>query len=405
MGNNNSTNSNSNNIGFLDQLFGNDDDEIKSSAVNTGTNPNIYNKADQLYDQIFYGNTANTKAYSNNYIKRTQSNNYDTYVDSSRGISMPYIADKRSYESDSDDNSHDRRVQELLLTSDNPRYIEFIVCKETFGLDKSDAKCRQETYEMNGNNIRNYNGPTTKASNEDTSDQLLELKKKLNKTANVSGINAGSMYGGAGKNNDDTSPEEITDSDEIFDTDTSEMSDTTDGLDTVDKNVGNDRDGKKKSKAKKNGDNDSTSDSDIIDEDDDDNDDDDDLDVDLDEELEGLEEEENIENGFVLDQSDDSSSDLYNMHRLLFESETDTEYDYNGNDDDMTEDIRQAMDQIEARRNNARVTARTNRTQTNRNNRTNKGTIFDSEDEKIMGMNSSTDDYMKRPIRRNNKYY
>lgn len=78
----------------------------------------------------------------------------------------------------------------------------------------------------------------------------------------------------------------------------------------------------------------------------------------------------------LLEQSDITSSDLYRMQRRIFESETETDYD--------TENVEDAIRRLEGRQ------------------------PYDSEDRIIMGMeyteDGNTEDYMHRPIHKNNKY-
>jgi len=202
------------------------------------------------------------------------------------------------------------------------------------------------------------------------------------------------MAGGADMNAE-TSPEEITDSDDDEQRDDI-FSATSEVSDTATSPVNN----KKKDADKKSFDTMAMDDETSIDDEIDDDDDDDD------EILEGLDDEDIEAEGFIMEQSDINSSDLYRIQRRIFASETDDEdlddFDYSRknmrknsrnaiNDDDdtssTTERVRQAINQMNMR-----------------------DTLFgsddfDSEDKDIMNMNSSTDKYMKKPTRRNGKYY
>lgn len=118
------------------------------------------------------------------------------------------------------------------------------------------------------------------------------------------------------------------------------------------------------------------------------------------EELEDLDVdgEETTEEGFIMEQSDITSSDLYRMQSRIFGSETSTDAatrrvsytnkwsnsftDSESDDKNTTERVRKAMSRIN-----------------NRNN------LFDSEDHDILDMNSSTSQYMKRPVKKNSKYH
>lgn len=109
----------------------------------------------------------------------------------------------------------------------------------------------------------------------------------------------------------------------------------------------------------------------------------DDLDED-DEELEGLEldDEDITETGIAVSPDNINSSDIHKMQSRMFQSETDSDIIYDDSDDgEYTEKVRKAISRME-----------------NRNN------IFDSEDQKILDMNSTTDKYMSRPINHNEKY-
>ena len=123
---------------------------------------------------------------------------------------------------------------------------------------------------------------------------------------------------------------------------------------------------------------------------------------DIDEDLEGLEDEDIMEDGFIFEQSDVTSSDLYRIQNRIFGSETDTEYEYtdsydsyDSDDDNSTTDIvENAMYQLNLRKKILKSNPNDMR-----------DSIFDSEDRDIMEMGvSSTEKYTKRAARRNNKY-
>lgn len=238
-----------------------------------------------------------------------------------------------------------------------------------------------------------------------------------NRGNNLMGNMMGNLRGGATSGMQTSSDEndEITDSEEQTDrafSTTSEISDTATSPLKKDNNAS-----KKKNGMETSTDVEYYNEEEIEDETDDDNDD-----------LEGLEDEDITEEGIILE-SDINTSDLYRMQKRIFASETETgsnndifasdnesdifdeKYDdtitetisgsetytqsrnyndnnyqnandYNDDDDEQTtEKVRKAMKQMNEYEN-----------------------VFDSEDRDIMRMNSSTDQYMKRPTQRNNKY-
>lgn len=389
-------------------------------------NEGIYNEADEIYDRIW----DNKKKI---YIERK----IEIYNDPARGISLPYSTDKYAFESDKNNNNYQN---DQIITSENPRYIEFIVCKgnmndfkEKFAVNKfepaheckGNCQCIEETYEVIGNKSKRYD----KSNNSDQSKQYqqshnnYQLSPTSAESYDPSKKNNNSLWGGNAIADMDDSPEEITDSPE----DKNYAFSTTSDMSTTSSTAANSRkmnqDKNKKTIKKKNIDNklfDST-DEDDDEKDDTDTDTDTDTDNDKDEEdddddedLEGLDEE-LTEDGIILEQSDISSSDLYRMQSRVFASNTEDSSDYKMNkniknnnrntgtnrntlnnrniqnknrnrrdasDKELTEQMRKAMKQMNAR-----------------------DTIFDSDDREIMNMNSSTDKYMKRPTKKNSKYY
>jgi hypothetical protein len=438
---------------------------------------NIYDKADTMYEEIWDNGEHDL------YVKRKIK--VDVYADPSRGITLPYISDRNAYESES--------KNDLLTSSENPRYIEFIICKgnlsdihEKYAIHKTtpnhdcrgDCNCIQETLEVIGNKSRIYDQPSSvlqsisptnakdyakdyanvksckteavqqpqqpqphhhhhhhpsssdiafsptsdesiNATQTPTSTDIYKMHERFLQSQNkpVCRPMLGGAIGGAKRDESiesETSPEEITDSEEQTEgafSSTSEMSDTTTSPAFGNKKKDNDKD---KNKNKRNT---------LFTKDNDENEDDENLDLDEDieeetnvddEDLEGLDEEEITEEGFILDQSDISSTDLYKMQSRVFKSDTETPVQSvkfnamktnnakfnNDNDDETTERVRKAMTRANLRTTQTRRTKRTSRT--NRSNRS-KG-LFDSEDANIFRMNSSTDEYMKRPVNRSIKH-
>lgn len=441
MGNNNSGQSNKpdvsrteNNTSLLKTLY------AKDSENNTKKiKQDIFDTADEIYDRVWDGN-------KNIYIERR----VEIFADPLRGISLPYISDKDAFSSENNYNQ--------ILSSENPRYIEFIVCNgnmeefiQKFPVGKStldhecDGNCRciEGVIEVLGDKnkiyTKNHNNNFSQTSAEQltlspTSSEPYNSIRAGNKNNNHSGmkskvvqdksndqickpIMAGGlacrqpMLGGANnKNNNqnETSPEDITESEEetdnIFST-TSEISDTTTSPIFNNKSKNNQTNRKKNSKQE------------IREETTIDEFDDDDEDIDIDDEvLEGLDDEDITEDGYILEQSDITSSDLYRMQSRIFGSETDTsEYNVTNNN---------ARKNGRYNRNNTNNMAENNTRKNTRNNQNNidnddnttervrrainkmnsRNTIFDTEDRDILDMNSSTDKYMKRPTNRNTKY-
>lgn len=342
--------------------------------------------------------------------------NMDQFTDPIRGISMPYYSDtipsKARYES--------------LVSSDNPRYIELVVCnypmediKEKFAVHhiapnhecKANCHCIESLISINDKNNDKNNeyslfSQTSPKNNKlshmlsATSSELINQDMILSVTSpepynlvqagggcptcrrplknhmkggTCAGLRNNQMVGGtcAGLRNNqmvggDDDNETTLDSEEYTDEAFSETSDMNN--DTINLND------KKQKKKKKEEDDDK-------DEDDEDKEDMYDEEIDEDEEdeiLEGIDDEEITEDGFILEESDISSSDLYRMQSRIFHSNTEIEKD---DDDETTEKVRRAMAQV------------------------NRRSMFDSEEKEILNLQTSSENYMSRPARRNNKYY
>ena len=423
-------------------------------------NDSVYSTANNMHDQIWDNDGDHIL------IERR----VEIFSDPSRGISLPYITDKNAFASDGlsyrmserhgpgmyDDYLDEHDKYDPYVSSENKRYVEFIICqgdlndiREKFSVNKTapnheclgNCHCIEEIVEISGNNIKPYKKsakymPTTLSPTSDEPFNPYKQQQKYNpkdviqvNKMNVEYMpttlsptsddpsNLGQnkyqgtvfrvekldmptwkqdqpMAGGADMNAE-TSPEEITDSDDDEQRDDI-FSATSEVSDTATSPVNN----KKKDADKKSFDTMAMDDETSIDDEIDDDDDDDD------EILEGLDDEDIEAEGFIMEQSDINSSDLYRIQRRIFASETDDEdlddFDYSRknmrknsrnaiNDDDdtssTTERVRQAINQMNMR-----------------------DTLFgsddfDSEDKDIMNMNSSTDKYMKKPTRRNGKYY
>ncbi len=348
-------------------------------------NSTLQYKTDNLkkQDQFSYvisNNTKNSKEYvtvDDIYNRVMQGKPYKIEYLEQGSTTLPYISEY--YGTDPYEN---------IPVSENPKFIELIVCgnKEKFTVHKNmpDHDCKG-----NCNCVRHFVEVTQNPINPSVMSISATSPEPVITNAWLKNVNYknNKMAGGA----NDTSPEEFTDSEEydIFSA-TSEMSPVTSTpYETGKKNQRNEKKNHDSKNKKKDDDKNKTKEHDskkkkqVDDEDDDD--DDEDLE-DLDEEL--------TEDGFIVQQSDINSSDLYRMQSRIFgstESE-DFEVDTNRNqrnvkydfeeDNELTDQVRDAMKKVNSRRNK-----------------------IDSEFEEIMEMNSSTDRYLKRPMSRNSKYH
>lgn len=428
MGNNNSGQKNEQNISREDNLlkvFYAKDRENEIKKINEG----IYDDANKIYDKIWDGNK---------YIFVEKK--IDIFEHPARGIPMPYIVDKDSFGSESN--------YEQLVSSENPRYIEFIICKgdagefkQKFAVNKSvpyheckeNCPCIEEIVEVIGEKNRIYKkdkpeentkffslSPTSsepfdwKLYNTNPNMGNMEPRKEngmgtdtcpgritgkcpfgigkcpyangrrcpfsIELGPNIPGemynsMNHPKLMGGAKKGTgmNTSKKNELTKQiGKAFST-TSEMNETSSSA------IGE----KKKKKNKKHLENEdsttttststtSTTISTTTDENDEE----------IEDDLEGLEDEEDPEeNGFIIEQSDISSSDLYRMQSRIFGSETQS-MSSTDHKSETTENVRQAMNKMNSRK-----------------------TLFDTEDRNILELNSSTDEFMKRPTNKNFKYH
>lgn len=403
MGNNNSTNNNKMDSG---QQF----DISKYFIRSTNQQKTMLEtraKADQLYDQI---NQNNGKIIVERKI--------EIFTDPTNGTPMPYFSDQRNATA----NGYDP-----LISTENMTYIEIEDPKgmKTYAVHrtKPDHECKANCYciekileasndeefsifspttsekqKVSKSNIDNINEFLLSATSPEPVEPSMILSatspgpvQLVNQTGACSFCFRSSkdhMTGGIcsalrkEKNNeqmlggevaeDKTSPEDLTDSEEETDEAFSATSDMSDTMTSPDDDIEpKDRKDKNKVVVKKEN---------IDDEEVEEDDDDEDINEDEDEILEGIDDEDITEDGFILEQSDISSSDLYRMQSRIFRSNTDTNRSQDDNDE-TTEKVRRAM-----------------------NNASRRG-IFDSEERDILNIKSSSDDYMRRPARKNNKYY
>ena len=326
---------------------------------------------DDIYDtaDVIYLRTTGDDADKGFYVERST---VEVYTDPVRGLTLPYIADRNAYPVPYQTES----LFDPTMSSENPRYVEIVVCRgdleekgERFAVNKQqpDHECKGNCYCIEEiYQITKMNKPTVLSAT--SSERTGPQKKAASKTpAKCKPMVGGSYLMKGGQDdmmNTDTSPEEITESEEENDlafSPTSDMSDTTTSPAKP----------KEQQKKKKPAEMFDTSDNDEEQLDEDVDDDDEDLELD---------EEEVTEDGYILQLSDITSSDLYKMQRRIFESETEDEGGLD-DDDETTDRVREAMRKMNAR-----------------------GNMFDSEDRAILNLTSSTEKYMNKPTRRNDKY-
>lgn len=352
MGNNNSThvdtsgNYSGNSVDFLGQFYGKDD-QIKSNV------DDYYVRARRIYNDLDTG-IRDRDIYVEKKIEVFAPRN---------GIAMPYektdsisMQDVLSSDSKRDlfDSERKGNWDEL---SENPRVIELVVCKDKRNLREAYAVHDKEPdHECKGN--------------------CNCIKKYI--TVNRS------MRGGANDDDSDDTDEDIEQedpfgdseeaTDEAFST-TSEMSPTTSAVETDIVEIKNNN--KKKLLNKQNNNNNNN------------NDDEEDEET---EDLEVDDEEDVTEDGVFLYQSDIDSSDLYRMQSRIFGSETDSDAELEGlSETEYTDKVGRAIAQL----------------QKTRRYDNNNATVFDTEEEEILGMGNgdTTDDLMRRPTRKNRKYH
>ncbi|QGR54027.1 hypothetical protein [Moumouvirus maliensis] len=295
--------------------------------------------------------------------------NVDIFHDPTNGISLPYINDRETYYSD---------IDPRIIASENPRirYVELEIC------DDGDIHKVREKYAVNRTQPNHNCGANCKCLGSESSCNIVDQKVFYNNYSPTSAepVEKRQVYqiqqGGQNPDLtsiDNTSTElnsDLTSSTSINNDDTSEPSFKNKKI--TDKN-------------KKISDNSLIFDSDDIKTEDislDDEDDEDEMLEDIDEELEEL--------GFDYDQTDVTTSDLYNLQKRIFQSSDSQNYnnsesslddlDNELDEDETTENVRWAMQRINLR-----------------------NTLFDKEDNDIMQMNSS-DIYKSGATRKNNKY-
>ncbi|ANB50685.1 hypothetical protein [Powai lake megavirus] len=324
-----------------------------------------YKNSDEIYPEQYD---------KNGYVKHL-----NVYNDPKHNIYLPYISDKKDFDSD----------YEPTIVSDTAslRYVEIEICEGDFDKYK-------EKYAVNKSRPRHNCGPNCPCIGDSES---CIIRRQNNIEQDIYSPTSENPYvknmkGGANNVLSNTSindDSDITsdmlsvtsDSDNISDSDnTSEPNFTSRKNNGINKS-------NNKSLNNKISDNNLIFDSDDINTTitiDDEDDTDDEILEDIDDEIE--------ESGFAYDKSDIATSDLYEMQKRIFQS---SDYDNHNNelstdlsdntlnidDDDTTENVRWAMQRINLRK-----------------------TLFDEEDNDILQMNSPSDNFDTRPIKRNNKY-
>ncbi|AQN68403.1 hypothetical protein [Saudi moumouvirus] len=295
--------------------------------------------------------------------------NIEVFHDPVNGVSLPYINDRDTYYSD---------IDPRIIASENPRirYVELEIC------DDGDIHKVRERYAVNRIQPNHDCGANCNCLGNEKSCNIVDRRVVYD---NYSPTSAEPIENNiirrqtqqiqqGGQNPDLTS---IDDTSTELNTDI--ISTTSDDNNTSEPSFGDNNQNKK------------ISDKDLIFDSDDikpetisleDEDDEDEMLEDIDEELEEL--------GFDYDQTDVTTSDLYNLQKRIFQSsdsqnsentvdsmdDLENEFD----EDETTENVRWAMQRINLR-----------------------NTLFDKEDNDIMQMNSS-DIYRSGTTRKNNKY-
>jgi hypothetical protein len=284
----------------------------------------------------------------------------DIYADTDRGIFLPYIVDKDAF------SFAQKMFGEDKLDSETPHYLEFITCNQSVSdinekyrvhhrtpdhVCRGNCKCIAEMYEVRKSKYQPAEDLDVPSIEFVTATPTIEKK---------------TLYGGkkddlSPTSDDDDDVSSTSENDEDYDNNDDDFSETSD-TDEV----------KKKKKQKKNNEED-----DKVDEDD--------LDDDIDDESDDA-------NRINFEQSDVSTSDLYEMSKRLFVSsdggentdDSDTsDYGLDGDDESVERFISQNMSR--PKRNN----------------------LFDSEERDILDMNSSSSirPTKKMSTRHNSKYH
>lgn len=374
-------------------------DDVITITRDDSRNPALSNNFDakDQRDQLERIKRSVLQSADDIYAKIWDSGDIQIYTDRRNNVELPYISDKKAYQSEN--------LFDPAITSEGLKYIEVIVCKgdldelrENYAVNKNapdhecrgNCKCIKHLFEVRDKNTEDEINTAIRN----------ELLASITSSENDQGAKCPiHMHGGCGCAAMRGGADEITSTEDAFDdsdeqtvdmfSDTSELSDTVTDTTTDDDSIIDNKNKKKKVNNETDSDYLVDTDSDEVLDVDESDDIEDELDVD-DEDL--------TEEGYIIQQSDISSTDLYRLQNNLFQSETDTEEfmqsrvkknnrnnrnRYDSDDDENTTDqVRRAMAKMNER-----------------------GNIFDSESREILKMRSDSDHYLKRPVNRNNKYY
>ncbi|AYV85117.1 MAG: hypothetical protein Satyrvirus4_14 [Satyrvirus sp.] len=354
--------------------------------VNINVYEDVYNESEKIYKKI------------------SENRKMESLYDPVHNLSLPY---------ESDTTYLTGQKYESIPSSDNPKYIEFVVCRgnledirERYAVHKSapehkcckNCPCIEKFLEIDANTgtIRRDLSEKRRLSNRmlsETSDAPVDYNMNFSPTSTDSYTNdsytnrnaatrrdtmVGKMpyksFVGGANDGDDVSPEEITESEEEPFSATSEMSLTT--TTTISPEKKKKKKKKEDSKEKESEEEETTTTTTETEDDEDD------------EDLEVLQLEEDTEggNGHIFETSDIGSSELYRIQKRFFNSSDDMDNidggDIEDDDRELTEEVREAYDKMNSRKN----------------------IFFDSEDKDILDINSSTDKYIKKPGGKNDKY-
>lgn len=362
MGNNNSTRNIKQDTGQQNALL-----QYFTNTNTQKSNVDPYAKANELYHKFNQNNTGNEL-----YIERC----VELFTHPSG--TFPYYSDHKFPEYDS-------------LSSEGPRFVELIICtdqgdiREKFAVhhNKPDhdcgpnCQCIEEIFEVSDKKTSIFSptsseGTKTQTIFSATSSEppvpaqtggcpfCMRSTKDRMEGGVCSGLRNDNMVGGE---NNETSPDELTDSEDEIDEAYSETSDMSDTMTSPEDDI------EPKTRKKK-----------LENMEEEEEEDEEDIEGYEDEILEGIDDEEITEDGFILEQSDISSSDLYRMQSRIFRSNTESVRSKDEEDEETTEKVRRAMNQIDRRG------------------------MFDSEDRDILFNASSSEDFTRRPTRSNPKY-
>lgn len=335
--------------------MGNNNSSQGNRSINPSNNTDPINDFQQtvnnMYDKIMgreYKYQPQQQNIDSDVFRPTVDSDYDV-LSTNKG-SFPYmISNNRLSESDPTTTSDirvieiydcDTNIDENDVEKANANVKRYVVHKK-----KPDHQCGANCPCIQEKNRCLFSPVSTSIFDVEFSPAYTNNPNNSKPSQNIANIN-NKMQGGA---NMDDNLDNLDDEDTL--SSTSDISSTTEEPKKKDKN-------KKKDKY------DDNDDDDEIDDDIDDNDlDDEDIDDDL------------TEEGFIIEQSDINTSDLYKMQKRIFKSDTETEESY-------TEKVRNAMNTYNQRKK-----------------------IFNTEDQDILGMNSSTEEYTRKPTRKNSKYH